>query len=205
MHTKIFEKIIIGLIGKPGSGKETVSKIISELYPGKVHHVTFSTPLQAFLRDMGYQEEEIDRSTLQLLATNLNKHFGEDTVTRGALLLIQNSSAFIDIVDGVRWKSDFDGVRSLESSFAHEGPFTKCVMVYVTADPQIRFGRLRARSQRAGEKDMSKEDFLRQENALTESFIEELGKQADFPIDNNGTLEDLKRQVNDLCEKYVRE
>ena len=78
-------------------------------------------------------------------------------------------------------------------------------MVYVTADPQIRFGRLRARSQRAGEKDMSKEDFLRQENALTESFIEELGKQADFPIDNNGTLEDLKRQVNDLCEKYVRE
>jgi len=201
MHMKdsvVHAQTIVGIIGKPGSGKETVFKLIAEKFSGNVYHAVFSAPLTAFLRDMGYPEEKIDRSALQLEAQCLNRHFGKGTVTRGLLLLIERSDAPIVVADGVRWESDFEGLKSLE------GPSIKCVMVYVVADPKKRFERLRARRERAGEKDLTWEMFLEQDNAENERFIPRLGKQADFPIDNNGTKEDLRRQVDDFCERFIR-
>lgn len=192
-------KTIIGIIGKPGSGKETVFKLIAEKFSGNVHHAVFSTPLTAFLLDMGYPKEKIDRPTLQRVAQNLNKHFGEGTVTRGLLLLIERSDAPIVVADGVRWESDFKGLKSLENLS------TKCVMIYVTASPEKRFERLKARRQRAGEKDLMWKMFLEQDNAVNERLIPELGKQAGVHhIDNNGTEEDLRKQVHDFCEQHIR-
>ena len=191
------KKIIVGIMGSPGSGKETVSKLITEKFSGKVHHVMFSSPLTSFLLDMGYKKEDIDRPTLQLLGQKLNKHFGDGTVTRGALLLIKNSTAPIDIVDGVRWESDFKGLKSLASHSI------KVMIIYVIAYPEIRWGRVRKRKQRAGEAKLSWEEFLRQDNAPNERFIEKLGAQADFHIDNNNSREKLRKQVLDLCTKHI--
>src|SRR3989338_1206827 len=118
----------------------------------------------------------------------VNKHFGEGSVTRGALQLIKNSASPIDVVDGVRWESDFVGIRSLESLEIQ--PF----MIYVSARPEIRFKRLKARRQRKGEDGLTWEQFLEQDNALNEIFVEGLGARADIEIFNDGDLEYLKKQ-----------
>lgn len=112
-------------------------------------------------------------------------------------MLIEQSDAPIIIADGVRWESDFEGLKSLEN------PSTKCLMVYVTASPEKRFERLKARRQRAGEKDLAWEEFEKQDNAINESSIPELGAQADFHVNNNGTEEDLQKQVLDFCEHSI--
>ena len=195
------KKFVIGIIGKPYGGKDTVAKLFTKKFGSDVNHVMFSGPLTAFLFDMGYTEKEIDRPLLQKLAQNLNKHFSEGTVTRGALLLIKNSSARINIVDGVRWQSDFDGIKAL----ADEN--TKPLMVYVHTDQERRFERGKNRQQRAGEREMTWEDFLKQDEALNERFVEEFGEKADFKIDNNEEdpeLKNLKKQVDDFCEKHLR-
>jgi dephospho-CoA kinase len=50
---------------------------------------------------------------------------------------------------------------------------------------------------------MSFEQFKDQEKELTEVGIPELGKQADFKIENTGTPEDLFKKVDEIINSLV--
>ncbi|MBI2047752.1 MAG: hypothetical protein HYT27_01295 [Parcubacteria group bacterium] len=92
--------------------------------------------------------------------------------------------------------------------------FTKCkrkpardasvnfFMIFVDVSPKERYERLRDRKQRAGEEDLTWEEFLKQDSAPNEAFIPELAKMADFTIDNeerDPALTKLKKRVGDIC------
>ncbi|MBI2108934.1 MAG: hypothetical protein HYT93_01980 [Parcubacteria group bacterium] len=271
------QKKIIGVIGKPGSGKETAAKEVVKRYGSDATHITFSGPLTQFLLDMGHRDDEIERPLLQRLGQMLVKHFRPDAVTCGVLHLVKRTFEPIIVVDGVRWPSDFaelknplnfiqresgtDGWKRLVRKFykrrtkdsvreflldmdcsgrnidaeliettsdlliKHFGDdffipskkhisettrdasdSVRCFMVFVDVSPKERFERIKERKQRAGEGDLTWEEFLKQDSAPNEQHIPELAKKADFTIDNeerDPQLKNLRAQVDEFCRKFL--
>jgi dephospho-CoA kinase len=101
---------------------------------------------------------------------------------------IGSAKADIVLFDGVRWESDVKLVRSFRKNF----------LIYVTADPKVRYERTKARKQKVGEDLATFDQFLEDEKIATEIYIPEFGKSADFKIENNGTLDDLKSQITKI-------
>lgn len=62
---------------------------------------------------------------------------------------------------------------------------------------QVRFERLKIRQEKVGEA-KTFEQFMKEEKAKNEIYIPRIGKKADFKIENNGTLEEFRQQVNKL-------
>ena len=74
-------------------------------------------------------------------------------------------------------------------------------LVYVTADLKIRYERTKKRKEKDDEADATFEQFLEEEGRLTEVSIHEIGEKADYIVDNGGTWEALKAQVNKMMDE----
>ena len=61
--------------------------------------------------------------------------------------------------------------------------------------------RTKARKEKDGEDKTTFQQFLEEEAKLTEISIHEIGKQADFTLNNNGTSEELIKQTDEMMEK----
>jgi len=81
----------------------------------------------------------------------------------------------------------------------------KTVMVYISADPQVRYARLLSRN-RAGEAATTWEDFARQEKALTDVDIPDIGSRAEIALDNNyDDVSHFERDINRVYESLFDE
>lgn len=180
-------KIIIGLVGEKGSGKETFGNFLIELAKGKkVERVRFSDILYETLRSWSI---DTTRFNLQHLAVVMDKGYGEGTLTNAIFQRIQNLRSDIVILDGVRWSTDEKLIRSFDKNF----------LIYITAKTDLRFERLQKRQEK---KDEAKTyaQFMSEEKAPNEVLIPKIGKRADLRVENNGTFEDLKKEV----EKFLK-
>lgn len=172
---------IIGLVGEKGSGKDTFAKYLQEISDKTVAHIRFSDLLKQTLK---LWDLPITRANLQKLAQVL-EDFGTGTVAHGLEKQIQNTKADIIILDGIRWKPD---VKLLKK-------FPKHLLVYITADPKLRFERLKSRGEKDGEAEMSFEQFSEEEKAPNELLIPEIGSGADYKIENNSSIENFEKEV----------
>lgn len=183
-------KTVIGLIGENGSGKETFVDLFTEhVGKEKVTH----------LRTVGILHETLDlwkieqtRKNLQVLAIQM-EIFGAGTLTNALRSRVEESQTDFVIYDCIRWQSDLN----LVTSFPHH------LLVYVTADPKIRWERTRKRNKKIGEGKATFEEFLENEKRATETQIKQFGAQADFTITNNSSLEEFKSQVSSLFTKRL--
>jgi dephospho-CoA kinase len=174
--------LYIGLVGKKGCGKDSFGKLLKEILPEKkIEVVRFSDIL--FI--------EKTRHNLQHLAVVLDNGFGKGTLTNAVEMRLRNIQADIVVLDGIRWKTDIEMLRKL--------PDNK--LVYITTDTQVRFERISQRKEKAGEAGVSYEQFIQEDNAENELYIEEIGAGADYNIENNGSLEELKEKLKDLSFK----
>src|SRR3989339_685337 len=103
------------------------------------------------------------------------------------------SDIIIKRYGGVRMKGDTDPFKKV-----YKESFT---LIYVTADPKIRYERSKKRGEKAGENLATLEEFLEKEKAPTEAAIAEVGKTADFKITNDGNYEELEKAVIAVMEK----
>lgn len=184
-------KIVIGLVGEIGGGKETFTKLLKEKYKDGVAMVRFSDILGDTLNLWGLERS---RENYQKLSVAMRNTFGDGTLTNAVYHRVQNLNSEIVILDGVRWLSDADLVRKFPSN----------ILVYVTADAKIRYQRTKDRKEKAGESQDTWEDFQKKDQAETEKDVPTIGAWADFKIDNNGTLEDYRRQVAEFCDRYLK-
>lgn len=183
------QKIVIGLVGENGAGKETFSNFLSEVTQGKkVARVGFSDFLKKTLDLWGIPPT---RYNLQEISIIMRRSFGEDIVPKGMKPFIEKTRADIIILDGVRWMVDVDLIRS----------FPKNSLIYITAPKKVRFERLKKRRQKVGEDQMSYKDFLDSEKRETEVMIPKIGKLSDFKIENSGTLQEFKSEVKQFYQK----
>ena len=184
-------KLLIGIIGEKGSGKETAGALIRRfISPSSVALFRSSDLLKDTLNLWSLP---LSRHNLQYLAICMNKQFGDESLSFGVRERIKKSRADILILDGVRWKSDEKLVRS----------FSPNLLLYVTAKPRIRFLRLKRRNEKAGEGSMSFAQFLKEEKAATETEIASIGSRADRRIVNDGDMNVLRKSVRIFVETDV--
>lgn len=178
---------IIGLTGRNASGKGTVASILQK--SSFVYH-SLSDTLRAELKDRSIDE---NRENLIILGNTLRKEGGPGIL---ADLMIENLSSLENhIVDSIR--SPFE-VKSLRREYENHS-FT---LIAVDADSKMRFERLKSRN-RIGDSS-SWEVFLEQEKK--EESSEDPNKQqlfatikeADYHIDNSGSLLDLEKRVKEI-------
>ena len=182
-------KLVIGLVAKKLSGKETFGDMLQNCLLNSGYALNrhrFSDILNETADKWSISR---DRKNLQKLAKIMDDAFGKGTLTRAVFKRFKDDPAEIVIADGVRWESDEEMIRGL--------PAGQSLLIYLTADPQVRYERSLKRK-RDGEEKKTFEEFMKEEQASTETSISAIGSRADFTIQNNGTPEKFKQKVEEL-------
>lgn len=184
------EKTVIGIVGEKGSGKGTFPKILQEILADKrIVRTTFSDIMTETLNIWGIERS---RENYIKLVVSLRDSFGPNVLADAVKKRVLELDGDVIIVEGMRWMADLEMIKSLEGK-----------ILYITADSKIRYERTKLRGEKAGETTTSFEEFMKEENAPTEVDIPKIASAADFTINNNGSLEEFKTQVQSFAGKYL--
>ncbi|MDP3043484.1 MAG: AAA family ATPase [bacterium] len=183
-------KKIIGLAGKISSGKGTVAKYLEE----KNNAVTyrFSTILRDILNRL---HKEITRENMQNLSTILRRGFGEDILAKVIAEDVKKENNSLIVVDGIRRLADIKYLTKL--------PNFK--LVKIIADSKIRYQRLIQRTENRGDTQKTYEEFLADEKKEADAEIPVVMENAEIELNNNGNLEELYKQIEELSFPRKRE
>lgn len=180
-------KLIIGIVGRQGSGKGTVAKILESKFGAQVFR--FSAILGNILDQLN-----VDRSRDNLIKISeaVRGAFGQDVLAYALEHQATNADADIVVVDGIRRPED---IVALE-------PRPEFKIINVFAPTELRFARLKNRGEKVGEAHMTWEEFMNVETkASTEITIPIVEARATVTIDNSGTMQELEQKVVDLVHQ----
>ncbi len=180
-------RVVIGLVGETGSGKDTVARYLKTRYGA--HLLRFADPIKETL---SLYFERFSKDDQQWLAMLLKERFGKDILGKALRPHIDAAEGLVSI-NGLRFPEDFDFVKTFSPSF----------VLYVTAPQKLRWERAHKR----GEKSDDQEDFdyfQKLELAPTEVHIPEIGAQADFTIVNDQGLTELLAATDAVMEKILK-
>lgn len=185
-------KLVIGLVGEKGSGKQTFVNFLKQIADDlNIRQVRFSDILAQTLLIWDIPNT---RENFQKLSIAMNQTFGAETLAHAAEFNIESDSADIIILDGARRESEVEIIKKQNPS----------LLVYITADQKLRYDRLKNRSEKVGETGLSFEQFMKEENIETETLIPKLGAKADVKIENNGSLEEFKTEIAEFFQKHIQ-
>lgn len=184
------QKLIIGLVGEKGSGKETFGNYLLDKKSLSIERIRFSDLLKETL---SLWDIPHTRENLQKIVVVMDNAFGKGTLSNAVLKRVYKLNANIIIIDGVRWLTDEEFIRK----------FPKNLMVYITANVKTRFERTKKRLEKVGE-GKSYAQFLREEKAKNELLIGKIGGRADVKIENNESLKEFKEKVEDFYTKFIQ-
>jgi dephospho-CoA kinase len=179
------QRIIIGLVGEKLAGKDTVANYLVEKHGA--FHVRFTHILDEILNSLNLpisRQNEID------LGLGLRKIFDERVLGTAVIKRIQSSQINMVVVNGIRM-DEMEEIKKLGAT-----------IVYVTASPKIRYDRYMQRHEKTDDGVLPYEQFMEQDKTPTEVGIPALGAKADFKIENEGSLEELYRKVDDIINKF---
>ncbi|MFZ1720723.1 MAG: hypothetical protein WAU28_05290 [Candidatus Moraniibacteriota bacterium] len=181
------QKMVIGLVGETGSGKDTVAHYLKTRY--SAHLLRFADPIKETL---SLYFERFSKDDQQWLAMLLKERFGKDILGKALRPHVETAEGIISI-NGLRFPEDYDFVREFSPSF----------ILYVTAPQKLRWERARTR----GEKSDDQEDFVyfqKLELVPTEVHIPEIGAKADFTIVNDQGLTELLAATDAVMEQILK-
>ena len=179
------QKIVLGFVGDLAAGKGTICKYLSEKYGTNAYR--FSTMLRDVLKRV-YIENT--RDNLQRLSTVLRENFGQDLMSRVIAEDVKNDPKEIVAVEGIR--------RPTDITYLEKNPGFN--LIYITADPKIRWERLVKRNENPGDDKKTFEEFLKDEQAEADRLIKELGAKAKYTINNDGDFENFYGQMENILK-----
>jgi len=176
---------IIGAVGQNGSGKDEVLKYLRLKYG-----VPFLSTGDVVREIAAKERVEPTRENLGKISDRHFREFGKGYFVQLLAEKIRHTG----------WKvAGISGIRSLDDVFILKDIFDKdfiLIDVFIT-DPHLRFRRMTARGE--GRDPHSYEQFLQQDTAEEELFsLKEAEHLADYTISNDGTLDDLHREIDRL-------
>jgi len=182
--------LIIGITGTIGAGKGTIVKYLIDKY--KFQHFSVRDFLKKQALDRGISTP--DRDVFTKIANELRE---------------QHSPSYI--VDELFQQAIREGNNAIIESIRSPGEITslrskgKFILLAIDALPEIRYARI---SERKSETDhISFETFIKNEQREMQSnnpYHQNLSaciSQADFVIENNGSIEELQYQIDCIFEQ----
>jgi len=183
------KKIILGLAGEIASGKGTAAAYIEEGYEGRAYG--YSGPLRDIARRL-YLEE--NRQNLQTLSTTLRRAFFDDLLSEVLFKDIEKDKKKVIAIDGVRRMSDIKSMMKLEGFR----------LIYVETDIRTRYERIVNRGQNSDDSGKTFKEFEEDHGRETETRIRQLKDEADFVVDNNGSFDELYKQLDEIITKIQK-
>ena len=179
--------IILGFVGQMASGKGTAAAYLQRTHGATTFR--FSTALRDVL-DRLYLPQT--RGNLQTLSQMLREGFDQELLSRVIAEDVRSADAPLIVIDGIRRTPDLARLSALEGF----------VLVHITADMQTRFERITQRTENVDDQSKTFAEFAQQHQAEAEIQIATIATQAQQVIDNNGSLEDLERQLDALVQTH---
>ncbi|MHA2037303.1 MAG: AAA family ATPase [Promethearchaeota archaeon] len=176
---------ILALVGLPGSGKSTAIDAIRDL--GVV--ITMGD----IVRDEA-KKRNIDPTGTNLgkIAQQLRKNEGSGIIAKICVDLISKKKEKVIFIDGIRSLAEVNIFRK----------YWEFPIIAIIVDEKIRFRRLFKRSRSDDPKNLE---------TLKERDVRELGfgldkvlKEADYKINNNSTVDDLKKKTREVVMKIIK-
>ncbi len=180
------KKIIIGLVGEIASGKDTVAEYLKKKHQSET--VSFSQPLRDILDRLHLPQT---RENMANLGIDLRARFGQTVLAQTIAEEVKISRKKILCLPNVRLESDIAYLKK-EPGF---------VLVAISAEQKTRYERLTKRRQNTDDKNKTWKQFLTDAKLPTETQIRQLAKKAKYTIDNNGTFEELYKQIEEILKK----
>lgn len=181
------KKIVIGLLGESGSGKDTVANYLQEKYKAKL--LRFADPIKETLSIFF---DKSSREDQQWLYIEFKKRFGGDVLCKALRKKVEEAEGLV-VVNGLRMPEDVPFIKSFPNSF----------ILYVTVDQKMRWERITKRGEKSDDHiDFAK--FQEQEKVETEVHIPEIGKRADFIIRNEKDLTYLQEEVDEMMNNIMQ-
>ncbi len=175
---------IIGLTGRIGSGKTTLSAYIQEKY--NFQKLSFVDKI--LIPELRKRKKTVNRKNLQQIGRELYLKYRDIKFTE---LLLEG----IDLVE--KWIID-DIRYPVAANYIRNRFLNNFWLIGVKTDTQTRFQRVLMRGK---EGKISYQDFLKMDSAPTERQIDEVLSRADYYIENNGTLSQLYQQYDKVMEE----
>jgi dephospho-CoA kinase len=179
-------KIIIGLVGEIASGKDTVADYLAENHNSKT--VSFSQSLRDIVDRLFIPQT---RENLANLGIKLREQFGQDILSKTVAKEIETGDKSIACLPNVRLESDIDHLKDMDGF----------VLVGIETEQKTRYERLTKRGQNADDNTKTWEEFIKDSELPTETQIRDLIKKCSHKLDNNGTVEELYKQIEELLAK----
>ncbi len=179
-------KNIIGLVGLIASGKGTIAQHLKDYKGADIFR--FSTSLRDVLDRLHC---EITRANMQNLSQALREALGQDILAKVIADDVKQSKKDLVVVDGIRRWEDMKFLKKMDNF----------ILVRVMADSETRYERLLKRAENQGDNSKTYEEFLQDHKKETEISIPEIMKEAKEEIDNNGSWEDLYKQIDKIINK----
>lgn len=179
-------KLILGFAGEMACGKGTAAKYIEEKYLGNSHR--FSTMLRDVLDRLHLEKS---RENMQKISQILRDNFGDDLLARVIFEDVKNDQSEIVVIDGIRRMPDIKYLKEL--------PQFK--LVHLEAAMGKRYERIVRRGENADDNSKTFEQFQKEHQSEAELRIKDLKEYADFIVDNNGTIEALHRQIDEIIKE----
>jgi dephospho-CoA kinase len=174
------QKIIIGLLGETGSGKDTVAKYLEEKYGAKL--MRFADPIKDALSIYFDKLSKEDHAWLYLVFKN---RFGEDILSRAMAKRVNDAQNQLIVINGVRMPSDYDFVKK----------YPEAKVLYVTASEETRWKRVASRGEKSDD-NITLEKFRELDKVETEVHVPVIGAKADKTIYNEKDLQALLDEVD---------
>lgn len=179
-------KLVLGFVGKLASGKDVCQRYIAEKYGSD--SAKFSTSLRDVLTRLYLP---ISRENMQNLSLDLRTRFGGDILAKVIAGDVKNSDKDIVVVDGVRRLDDIASLKDLPGFY----------LISIDAEPKTRYERMKKRNENAGDADKTFEQFIEDSEREAEQQIPATMAAASFHLNNNGTVQDLYDQIDNLITK----
>ncbi len=188
--------MLIGVVGLNGSGKDTVAKYLSEKYG--FSHEDFGQEIRDELRVLG--KNHLDRNEMIVLGNERRTKFGANYWAKR--LLDKHPKDKNLVLTSIRNPSEVDEIKSRGG-----------VIVEVFADIKTRYARTvaRVKSDPNAHGDVTSfDDFKSKEErelSSTDPAKQQLLKCisfADFRLNNDGSIEELDKQIEEILNKLKR-
>ncbi len=184
------EKTIIGFAGESGAGKGTAIEYFKKKFEALGEKVIVSRPSGLLAQALNIFVDS-NKQDQQWLAIELIKQYGPKVITDAIFREVDDKKEGIFLLDSVRTVANLTEIKKRGGQ-----------LIYVTAEPEIRWQRMRQREERSDD-NVSWEKFQEIESSPIEQEIKIIKDQADFKARNRDGYEEFYKSLNDIFKKIT--